>query len=449
LFTKKIALDHHPGHLLGSLTFLAINLQSGVFLLVLLAILLFLSFITSGAEVALFTLQARDVNMLRARHHHPGARRIISLLEERKAVYTSLLIAATFFNIGIIILSNYLMNPYLDFRQPWINWLIKILVMAFVLVLVGKIFPKVWATQNNLRFAYTTSSIIEALHLVLRRISLYMVSIADSISERTGVHQMQTMSMRELDEAIDINNEQTSTEEKNILKGIVKFGNISVKQIMRFRLEVNGIEYDRSFQYLTRKVEDLHYSRLPVYKKSLDEIVGIINTKDLLPHLSEPDFDWHQVMRQPYFVPESKLIKDLLEEFQAKRIHFAVVVDEFGGTSGIVTMEDILEEIIGDIRDEFDEDETTVKPVDENTYIVDAKVMLHDMCRAMKIPLDTFDKQKGESDSLAGLVLEVAGKFPTQNETVRLGDFTFTILEIQKNRIHSIKVSINRNYRNG
>ncbi len=446
MFTKKIALDHYAGHLLDAITLISANLQSGVFLSILLVVLLFLSFIASGAEVAIFTLQARDLNVLRTKQH-PSARRIISLLDERKEVYTSLLIASSFFNIGIIILANFLINPFLDFPEPWVNWLIKIVVIAFVMVLITKIFPKVWATQNNLRYAYSTSGIIEALHLLLRRPSRYMVSLADSINERSGVHQMQSISMRELDEAIDINNEQTTTEEKNILKGIVKFGNTSVKQIMRFRLDVNGIEFNTSFQQLIKRVEELHYSRLPVYRNSLDDIAGIINTKDLLPHLSEPAFDWHQVMRQPYFVPESKLIKDLLKEFQAKRIHFAVVVDEFGGTSGIVTMEDILEEIIGDIKDEFDEDETNVRPIDENTFVVDAKVMLHDMCRAMNIPLDTFDKERGESDSLAGLVLEVAGKFPAQNDTVTLGDFSFTILDIQKNRIHTIKVTINRAYK--
>jgi putative hemolysin len=447
LLTKKFALDYHPGPLLDALTFLSANLQSAFFLVVLLFILLLLTFITSGAEVALFTLQAKDLNVLKSKQQlHAGARRITTLLEERKAVYTSLLIAGTFFNIGIIILSNFLMNPFLVFELPWVNWLIKIVLMAIVLVLFGKILPKVWATQNNLRFAYSTSALIEGLHLILRRISLRMVALADSISERSGVREMQSVSMRELDEAIDINNEETSTEEKNILKGIVKFGNISVKQIMRFRLDVSGVEYNTRFPQLVKKIEELHYSRLPVYRESLDHIAGVINTKDVLPHLTEDNFNWHEVIRQPYFVPESKLIKDLLEEFQLKRIHFAIVVDEFGGTSGIVTMEDILEEIIGEIRDEFDEEETTVRPIDENTFIVDAKVMLNDMCRAMKLPLDTFDKERGESDSLAGLVLEISGKFPKQNETIILGDFGFTILEINKNRIHTVKVSINRGY---
>jgi gliding motility-associated protein GldE len=428
-------------------TFLIANPQSAVFLVVLLIILLLLSFITSGAEIALFTLQARDVNMLKTKQH-AAARRIITLLDERKAVYTSLLIAGSFFNIGIIILANFLLTPILrfgihDFIVPVnVDILIKIVVIGFVLVLIGKILPKIWATQNNLRFAYSTSAVVEGLHLLLRRISLSMVSIADNITEKSGAHERQSASMRELDEAIDVNSNDTSLEEKNILKGIVKFGNISVKQIMRFRLDVNGIDYSTSFSDLIKKVEELHYSRLPVYKTNLDDVVGIVNTKDLLPYLYQDDFDWHTIIRPPFFVPESKLIKDLLAEFQKKRIHFAIVVDEFGGTSGIVTMEDILEEIIGDIRDEFDEEEISVRKIDSHTYTVDAKIMLYDMCRAMRLPLDTFDKVRGESDSVGGLVLEIAGKFPTANETVKTGDFNFTVLEIAKNKINTVKVTI-------
>jgi gliding motility-associated protein GldE len=310
--------------------------------------------------------------------------------------------------------------------------------------LIAKILPKVWATQNNLRFAYSTSAVIEGIHLLLRRISVRMVAIADNISEHSGANEVQTKSMRELDEAIEINNDQTSDEEKNILKGIVKFGNISVKQIMRFRLDVNGIEYNSTFPQVLKKVEELHYSRLPVYKVNLDEIAGILNTKDLLPFIKEKNFDWHTLIRPTMFVPESKLIKDLLKEFQLRRVHFAVVVDEFGGTSGIVTMEDILEEIIGDIRDEFDEDENAVRKIDANSYVVDAKIMLHDMCRALHLPLDTFDKIRGESDSLGGLVLELAGKFPQPNAVLNAGDFDFTVLELNKNRITSVKVAINR-----
>lgn len=423
--------------------------QSMVLNIVLLLVLLLLSFITSGAEVALFSLQSKDVNMLKTKQH-AAARRITTLLDERKAVYTSLLIAGTFFNISIIILANFLLTPVINigtvniFLPIDLDLLLKIVLIAFIIALFAKILPKVWATQNNLRFAYSTSAVIEGIHLLLRRISLRMVAIADNISEHSGVNEMQTKSMRELDEAIEINNDQTSDEEKNILKGIVKFGNISVKQIMRFRLDVNGVEYKTSLQEVIKKVEELHYSRLPVYKTSLDDITGILNTKDLLPYIHEQDFDWHTLIRPTLFVPESKLIKDLLKEFQTKRVHFAVVVDEFGGTNGIVTMEDILEEIIGDIRDEFDEDETSVRKIDNDSYVVDAKIMLHDMCRAMNIGVDTFDEIRGESDSLGGLVLEIAGEFPQVNSVVSAGDFDFTVLDVHKNRINTVKVTINR-----
>jgi putative hemolysin len=448
-------LDHfYVNHLQDSLAFilLSVNPQSSVFLVVLLLLLLLLSFIASGAEVAFFSLQPKDVNMLKTKQH-AAARRITNLLEERKAVYTSLLIAGGVFNISIIILSNFLLAPLINFGTinlgipVNIDMIIKIIIIAFVIVFLGKMLPKVWATQNSLRFAYSTSAVVETLHLLLRRISLKMVGIADSIGEHSGANESEATSMKELDAAIEINNVQTSIEEKNILKGIVKFSNITVKQIMRFRLDVSGVEYHTDMRNLVNKVEELHYSRLPVYRSTLDDIVGILNTKDLLPFLKEEHFDWHSLVRPTLFVPESKMIKDLLKEFQAKRVHFAVVVDEFGGTSGIVTMEDILEEIIGDIRDEFDEEENAVRKVDDNIYIVDAKIMLYDLCRAMGLHIDTFDSVKGESDSLAGLVLEIAGEFPAINETVTSGDFDFTVLEVEKNRIKTVKIFINQ-YRN-
>lgn len=442
-------MDHPVYHLRYPLNhLLAINPQSTVFLVVFLFILLLLSFVTSGAEVALFSLQNRDLNMLKTKQH-AAARRITTMLEERKAVYTSLLIASGVFNISIIILFNFLLSPLLHlgvihiFIPIDIDMLIKIVIIAFVIVFFCKMLPKVWATQNTLRFAYSVSSVVEALHLLLRRISLRMVSIADQISETSGANESEATSMKELDDAIEINNVQTSIEEKNILKGIVKFSNISVKQIMKFRLDVNGLDFNTPFPELVKRVEELHYSRLPVYKTSLDEIVGILNTKDLLPYLGQSSFDWHALIRPILFVPESKLIRDLLKEFQARRIHFAIVVDEFGGTSGIVTMEDILEEIIGDIRDEFDEEENAVRKIDEQTYIADAKIMLYDLCRTMRLPIDTFDAVKGESDSLAGLVLELAGAFPTVNETVNSGDFSFTVLETERNRIKTVKIFIN------
>ena len=377
---------------------------------------------------------------------HVSAKRIVNLLEEPKEVYASLLIAGTFVNICIIVLSNYLINQFISFGKigavPEI--LIKVVAIAFVLVFAGKIFPKVWAAQNNLRFAYGSSFVVESLHLLLRRISKWIVKLADRIGKGAGTDKTDAMSMRELDEAIDIKtDDEASLEEKNIMKGIVKFGNISVKQIMRSRLDVSGIEYKSSFGDVIRRVEELHYSRLPVYKESLDEVAGIINTKDLIPYLNEDEnYDWRSLMRQPYFVPEPKLIEDLLKDFQQKHIHFAVVVDEFGGTSGIVTMEDILEEVIGEIKDEFDEEESNNYKVNDNNYIFEGKIMIHDMCRIMKLPIDIFDKVRGESESLAGLILEVAGEFPSEDWVIPCGDFEFGIEKIENNRIQLVKVTI-------
>ncbi|MGB3007686.1 MAG: gliding motility-associated protein GldE [Chitinophagaceae bacterium] len=425
--------------------FLAVTTVSIPFLAIILLVLLLLAFTISGAEVALFSLNKKDINMLKTKEHS-AAKRIVDLLEEPKEVYASLLIAGTFVNISIIVLSNFLINQFISFQKIGFvtELLTKVLVIAFVLVFFGKVLPKVWATQNNLRFAYGSSVVVESMHLLLRKISSWIVALADGIGKRVGADITQAMRIQEMDEAIDFKTDkEASQEEKNIMKGIVKFGNISVKQIMRSRLDVSGVDFTFSFGQLITRVKELHYSRLPVYKGNLDEITGIINTKDLIPYLHEPvDFDWHSLVRQPYFVPEAKLIEDLLKDFQQKRIHFAIVVDEFGGTSGIVTMEDILEEVIGEIKDEFDEEETVNQKLDDNNYIFEGKTMLHDLCKFMRIPANTFDQVKGESDSLAGLVLEVAGEFPELNTVLPCGDFEFTVLQATNNRIQKIKVTI-------
>lgn len=425
--------------------FLVINTQGTTFLVVSLLVLLLLTFTISGAEVALFSLGSRDLNLLKTRQSG-AARRIVRLLDEPKEVFASLLIAGTLVNICIIILSNYLINQFISFERlgNLVELLLKVLAIALVLVFFGKIFPKVWAAQNNLRFAYGAAVIVDGLHFILGGISKWTVKLADRIGKKAGADKTEALSIQEMDEAIDIKtDEEASPEEKDIMKGIVKFGNISVRQVMRSRLDVSGIPYATSFPELVRQVEELHYSRLPVFRESLDDIAGILNTKDLLPHLQEgEDFDWRPLIRQPYFVPETKGIEDLLREFQQKRIHFAVVVDEFGGTSGIVTMEDILEEVIGDIRDEFDEEESGHKIIDEHTYLFEGKTMLHDMCRVMKLPGHTFDAVRGESESLAGLLLEIAGEFPAVNDVLPCGDFEFKVLQVEENRIRQVQVTI-------
>ena len=430
-----------------SFPLLAADLQGSVLLFVLLFVLLLLTFTIAGAEVAIFSLNSKDINVLKTRQHqHLPAKKILSFLEEPKEVYASLLITSIFINISIIILSNFLISKFIYFGNLYfaLEILIKVLVIAFILVFFGEILPKVWATQNNLRFAYASAVVVEAVHLLLGRFSKWMVSLAIAIGKRVGANKSEALSMQELDEAIDIKtDDEASPEEKSIMKSIVKFGSISVKQIMRSRLEVNGIDHNAAFTTVMQKVQDLHYSRLPVYKGSLDEVLGILNTKDLVPYLHETDgFDWHPLMRQPYFVPESKLIVDLLRDFQTRHVHFAIVVDEFGGTSGIVTMEDVMEEVIGDIRDEFDEEESRNRKLDEKNYVFEGKTMIHDMCKTMHLPMDAFDKVRGESESVGGLVLELAGEFPAVNNMIKAGHFGFTVLETDKNRIVLVKVTI-------
>lgn len=424
-------------------------------LFVLLLLLLALSFVISGAEVAFFSLTRKDINMLKTKQHSM-AKKIILLLSESKQVYTSLLLAGTFINITIIILMSYIIQQYFPYGSLGridlmyfdagflLELLIRVTIIGVILIFFATILPKVWATQNNLRFAYGSVLIVEGIHLFLRRLSVRMVKVADNIGRNLGANRSEITSLQQLDEAIDVSaNGNATVEEKNILKGIVKFGNITVKQIMRTRLEVSGIEYNTDFSTLVRRIEELHYSRLPVYKGSLDEVVGVINTKDILPHLSEnPGYDWHILVRQPFFVPETKLIRDLLREFQTRKVHFAVVVDEFGGTSGIVTLEDILEEVIGDIRDEFDEEEAGFVRLEDGSYEFEGKTKITDVCRAMKLPIDTFDKVKGDSESLAGLVLELAGELPAIQDAVPTGDFLFTVLETSRNRIEKVKISI-------
>ncbi|MBS1761050.1 MAG: gliding motility-associated protein GldE [Bacteroidetes bacterium] len=425
---------------------LSIDLQGATALFITLGVLLVLNFIISGAEVALFSLSKKDLNLLKTKPH-AAAKRIVNLLDEPKEVYASLLIAGTFVNISIIVLSNALIDKFISFGEVSfvIELLSKVAVIAFVIVFFGRILPKVWATQDNIRFAYGCSGIIEGLHLLLRRISQWFVSLADGIGKRAGTIKTEAMSIQEMDEEIDVKtDEEASPEEKNIMKGVVKFGNITVRQIMKSRLDVNGVDFNMNFSGLIKRMEELHYSRIPVYKVSLDNVVGIIHTKDLIPYLNNTeDFDWHTLMRQPFFVPEQKLIEDLLKDFQQKRIHFAIVVDEFGGTSGIVTMEDILEEVIGDIRDEFDDEESANKKIDDHNYIFEGKTLIQDACRIMKLPADTFDKVKGESDTVAGLLLEIAGDIPAEGSIVSCGDFDLSIIHSENNRIKLVKITIN------
>lgn len=426
------------------LTLLSIKPGVTTILIFTVFVLIIISFLVAGSEVAFFSLTYKDINMLKTKRQ-PGYKRIVSLLETPKTLLASMIITNSFVNLGIILISNTLMESWIDTLHLHfiLDFLIKVIVVTSFLVMFAEVLPKVWATHHKIWFAATASLLIEIFNSIFFRMSKRLVNLTDKI-ENSFYPANASMDNTQLDYAIDLLPEHEATsEEKQILKGIRKFGNTTVKQTMRTRLDVSGIDHLLPFDKVISIVEEMHYSRFPVFKNNLDEIQGILHTKDLLPHLDEPPgFDWHFLMRPILYVHEQKLIEDLLQDFRNKHMHFAVVVDEFGGTSGIVTLEDIMEEIIGDIQDEFDDEQSANKKIDEFTYIFEGKTMINDVCKALSLPVETFDKVRGDSDSLAGLVLEIAGEFPQVNEEVAVDDFVFVPLEINKNRIEKVKVNV-------
>jgi gliding motility-associated protein GldE len=421
--------------------------QQDALLFMLMCILLFLSFAIAGSEVAFFSLSYKDIQILKTKHNK-ALKKVVSLLENPNKLLTSMLIANSFLNICIILIANILINHLFVFDHfgfPGLEFIVKVLSVTLLLLFFAEILPKVMATQNNIRFAQNFVGIIQVVYFIFSKPSNVMVKYTNIIENKLAKKKFGTSySMEELDHAIDLTasaNEQES--EKKILKGIVKFGNISVKQIMKTRLDVYGVEEAIPFNELLEHIKEHNYSRFPVFKEDLDTIVGMIHTKDVLPHLNkEPEFDWSSLIRPAFFVHEQKMIEDLLKEFQVKRIHFAIVVDEFGGTSGIVTLEDILEEIVGDIKDEFDEEESMIKKIDEFHYLLEGKTPIIDLCNFINLSASFFDNVKGESDTVAGLFLELAGVFPVLQQVVKYKQFSFTVIEIKKNRIHKLQLII-------
>jgi putative hemolysin len=423
----------------------ASSISNVTVLIIIILVLLLLTAITAGAETAYFSLSAKDINYLKTKEQ-PSARQAIQLLEQPKMLLATILVANNFINIAIVITTNFLVRNYTAAFSPLVAFLIQVVVVTFLLVLFGEVLPKVYATQNNMRMALFSAPIIKILSGFFRPVSRMLVSSTSFIEEKIGSKPGANLTNEDFEQAIELTVGHTATrEEVNIFKGILKFGNISARQIMRTRMDVNGVPYDLPFHEVLKLAVEVGYSRMPVYKESMDKIAGIIYTKDFLPHTEDDNFDWHALIRPAYFVHENKPIEDLLKEFQTKRMHFAIVVDEFGGTSGIVTLEDIMEEIIGDIKDEFDEDDLHYKKIDDNNFIFEGKTLINDVCRMIGEAPETFETIRGESDSLAGLILEISGKFPAVNETISFENFDFTVLEIEKMRIQRVKLTINNN----
>lgn len=415
-------------------------------LIIVILLLLLMTAITSGSEVAYFSLTAKDVNYLKTKET-PANKLAIRLLEKPKMLLATILIGNNFINIAIVITMKMLMDKVLPpHLSEAMFFIINAVVVTFLLVLFGEVLPKVYATQNNMRMALFAAPVLNVLGGVFRPVSRILVNSTKYIERRIGDKKStNNISNEDFEHVIELTVGHTaSKQEVNIFKGILKFSNIAVKQIMRTRMDVSAIPHDISFKEVRERAIELGYSRLPVYEESLDKIIGIVHTKKFLPYHDQDDYDWHQLISPAYFVHEGKMIEDLLTEFQKERVHLAVVVDEFGGTSGIVTLEDIMEEIIGEIKDEFDDDEHQYKKIDDNNYIFEGKTLINDACRLMGLPSDTFEDVREDSDSIAGLVLELSGRFPAVNEVVTHDVYDFTVLSLDKMRIERVKVTINQ-----
>jgi putative hemolysin len=406
--------------------------------------LLFLTAIAAGAEVAFFTLTNKDINYLKTKETH-SAKKVVHLLEAPELLSASLRVAKITFSIAIIIAGNYLANLFIPIQEyVALTFIVIFLGITFILLLFGEMLPKVYARQNNVRFTLFAGNIVEMLCSLFSGLGkAFMITTTRKYSEKE-LNKLKMEENKDFAEAIMLSLGHEATQnEIDIYKGILKFNAITVKQIMQPRLDISGINETWSFDKVKEKIVKTGYTRMPVYRNNIDEIIGKLNTKDLIPYIDIPDFDWHSVIRPVYFVFEHKRIDELLSELQERRNKMAIVVDEFGGTSGVVTLEDIIEEIVGDIRDEFDEDDKKYTKVDDNTYIFDGKISIIDLCRIVGVKYDYFDEVKGESDSLGGLLLEISEKFFSEGDKVFYKQFEFTINSINGFRITQIEVKKN------
>jgi putative hemolysin len=407
--------------------------------------LLLLVALVSAAESALFSLTPTDLDELRT----SGTKideRILKLIEAPKRMLATLLISVNFINIAIVILSTFVFDELFDFTQnPLAGFIIQVVAVTFLILLVGEVTPKIYATQNPLRTGRTLIYFVQFLQQLCYPISSFLI-FTTSLLDKLIKPKTHNISVDELSQALELTSDEDIPEEDHkILQGIVTFGNTNVKQIMQSRTHVTAFEQRVEFTKLLADLTFHGFSRVPIYKETIDNIVGVLYSKDLLQYIDEPNtFNWHHIMRPPFFVPENKKIDDLLREFQHKKIHLAVVVDEYGGTSGIVTLEDVIEEIVGEINDEFDDDDLVYSKLDENNFVFEGKAPLNDVYRVLEIDGEAYEEVKGEADSLAGLIIELEGRIPTKNEKITFKNLLFTIESADNRKIKRVKITIER-----
>jgi putative hemolysin len=411
-------------------------------------VLLLGSAMASGAEVAFFSLGPNQLHELRLKEDKAD-KAVLHLLEMPKHLLATLLISNNFFNVAIVIISTYVTNSLFDFSQfpYWLAFLIQVVVVTSLILLFGEVMPKVYATRNSIKLARILAGPLRILMKIFYPLSSLLVRSTNLIDRRIS-RKAYNVSISELSDAIELTSgKNTPDEERKILQGIVKLGDIEVKEIMKSRVDVTAVDISINYKELLELIVEAGYSRIPAYEDSFDHVKGIVYIKDLLPHLDrEDDFNWVELLRDAFFVPENKKINDLLQEFQEKKIHLAVVVDEYGGTSGIVTLEDIIEEIVGEISDEHDEpsDDFEYSKLDDYNFIFEGKTSLNDFYKILEIDDELFDEVRGDADSLAGLILELMEKMPEKDEQVSYRQFTFTVKSVDKRRIKRVLVTLSQ-----
>ncbi len=405
-------------------------------------VLLFCSAIVSGAEVALFSLSQKDIDDALQEDVSRG-KIIADLLGRPKKLLATLLVANNFINIGVVILFSFVgKDLFASISSSVLKFILEVIVVTFLLLLFGEVLPKIYASRNNVKFAKIIAYPVSVLDNLLSPISIPMREATVYLHDKLG-KQKTNFSVDQLSQALELTStEETTTDEQKILEGIVSFGNTDTKQVMSPRIDIFALEITESFNDIYVKVIEKGYSRIPVYRDNIDQIEGVLFTKDLLPHIDKQTFDWTVLVREPFFVPENKKLDNLLKDFQSMKSHLAIVVDEYGGTSGLVSLEDVIEEIVGDISDEFDDEDINFSQIDNRNFLFEGKINLKDFYRIVDVDEEEFEIRKGEAETLAGFILEISGNFPAKGQKIAFGNCVFTIEVVDKKRVKQIKVTV-------
>ncbi len=404
--------------------------------------LLFCSAMVSGAEVALFSLSQKDLDKL-SEENSKKSSLISALIQKPKKLLATLLLANNFANIGVVIIFSFVGSSIFEsIASPIIKFLTEVILVTFLILFFGEVLPKVYASRNNIAFSKRIVRPLFVLDKLLSPFSLPMRAVTIYLHEKLGTPKS-NISVNQLSQALELtSSDDTTQEEQKILEGIVSFGNTDTKQVMSPRIDIFALEIDETFAEIYPKIVDKGYSRIPVFRESIDHIEGVLFVKDLIPYIHKKEFDWNKLIRQPFFVPENKKLDDLLKDFQSMKSHLAIVVDEYGGTSGLVSLEDIIEEIVGDISDEFDDENISYSQIDEKNFIFEGKINLKDFYRITDVDEEHFENKKGEAETLAGFILENLGNFPKKGQKIHFSNVFFTIEAVDKRRIKQIKVTL-------